>query len=123
MPSEWTADQVKYLLERELDHLAVLRTADKEAVSVALQVVKDQRTEDRRSDENWRASANEYRGQLKDQAATFLTRAEFEQSQRNQSGDRAQSGTSVRGTIAIGLTALGLVITLVVIAANTFIGK
>lgn len=66
---------------------------------------------------------NEFRSQLKDQAATFLTRTEFEQYIRTQSSDKATSGTSLRGTLQVGLAALGVVITLVVIAANTFIGK
>jgi hypothetical protein len=111
------------LREADLRAVALAREADQEKIQLALQNVERQRIEDRRSDENWRANANEYRGQLKDQAASFLTRAEFDQSQRNQSGDRAQAGTSVRGTIAIGLTALGIIITLVVIAANAFIGN
>lgn len=92
-------------------HQRELRAADKEAVQVALQTVKDQRAEDRRSDENWRENANEYRGQLKDQAATFVTRTELEASQRNASGDRISGRSDIRGTVTLIIAIAAFAIT------------
>ena len=90
--------------------------AQKEAVAAALESQKEAFASFRAATDKRFESVNEFRGTLSDNQATYLPREEY-------NAGRVTNGTSVRSTIAIGLTALGLVITLVVIAANAFIGK
>ena len=90
--------------------------AQKEAVAAALESQKEAFASFAAATDKRFESVNEFRGTLSDNQATYLPRDEY-------NAGRVTSGTSLRGTIAIGLTALGLIISLVVIAANAFIGK
>jgi hypothetical protein len=119
MTSEWTINTLKehydtllnerkeaqqraidaaFLAAKELNAQALEAANDRFAAFVA---ATDKRFE----------SVNEFRGTLSDQAATLLPRTEYEQSQRNYSGDRFSGRTDIRGTVTMIVALVVLAIT------------
>lgn len=69
--TQWTVDTLK-------QHYDSLREADKDALAAALQAVKEDNEKTAVAFEKRFDSVNEFRGQLSDQANTFLPRPEYD---------------------------------------------
>lgn len=98
------------LREADLRAATLAREADRERTALALQNVDRQRSEDRRSDELWRETTNEARGQLKDQASTFVTRNEFEGQRRYDTAAQQTNASSIRQTRSVWIAGVGGVV-------------
>lgn len=119
--SQWTVDTLKDYIQVQLDMQAnAVRTA---LASAEKAVEKANIAADKRFE-----GVNEFRGQLTDQAATFLSRAEYQAKHDALVSkvddavarlDRSQGKSmGVSGTVAMTLTLIGLVVAVLAVVVT-----
>ena len=127
-PSGWTTDTLKELMEQ--------RFVDQDkAVQAALLAAKEAVLKAEVASEKRFESVNEFRGQLSDQTATFMPRAEAEQrttalaekiadlTNRINKTEGATTGSEITfgkmvTIVGVATTVIGLIVSLVVLIAN-----
>jgi len=127
-PSGWTIDTLAVYFQRQHDDLITLLNERHQAQQEAIR--KAETAAERRLD-----SVNEFRAQLADQTASFVTRAEYSarsealfaridnvEKQLDQTSGRTAGVRLSAGTLIGAVSGLAAFITIVVVLANVFTG-
>lgn len=99
-PTPWTLEALRL-------HMLELREADKEAVSTALAAAKEAVAKAEAAAEERFRSVNEFRGQLSDQAVTFMPRSEYESRHSDLNNRVDQMATTLSEKLEVATQRLG----------------
>lgn len=110
-------EHLEALIALERDHQKQLRSDDRENTRLALAAVEKRRDEDTANYNHRFEENNDAKATAARKEGTFLTKDQFDQYQRNQTGDRFNGRTDIRGTVtmiaALGAIALTIILNLI----------